>query len=310
MKKFFTVFIVSAMAFSAPVRAENSGVVVSIKPLHSLVAAVMDGDGNPAPLLLVDGKQSLHSYTLKPSQRQAIEHAKVVFYIGDHFETFMPPVLASLPEGAQRAPMDNLPSMKLLPMRQGGGHDDHDEGEHGEEGHHHEGIFDLHLWLMPENAKVMAAEIARRLAMAFPEKKSVYFTNLRNLSMKLDLANTHYEEELVHVRDRPFITFHDSLQYVEKRYNLKGAGAITLHPERGVSAKHLQEIRDTIKNAGSVCVFREPQFDGKVVDNLVAGTGAQTGVIDPEGALLSPGPDLYFQLMDGLVTALKGCLQS
>jgi zinc transport system substrate-binding protein len=44
------------------------------------------------------------------------------------------------------------------------------------------------------------------------------------------------------------------------------------------------------------------------VTTVIAGTGARTGVLDPEGAALAPGPELYFQLMNGLAESLVHCL--
>ena len=52
-----------ALAFDAAAAVPD--VVVSIKPLHSLVASLMDGVGEPT--LLVGGGASLHSFSLKPS---------------------------------------------------------------------------------------------------------------------------------------------------------------------------------------------------------------------------------------------------
>jgi zinc transport system substrate-binding protein len=55
-------------------------------------------------------------------------------------------------------------------------------------------------------------------------------------------------------------------------------------------------------------VFAEPQFDTRIVQNLIEGTSARTGTLDPEGLALEPGPDLYFTLMRKLADGLKGCL--
>src|SRR5690606_23509494 len=75
---------VSAQAVCA---AEPVNVVVSIKPVHSLVAAVMQGVGDPR--LIVKGAGSAHDYSLKPSDADALEHAQLVFWIGPDLETFL-----------------------------------------------------------------------------------------------------------------------------------------------------------------------------------------------------------------------------
>ena len=62
-------------------------VVASIKPVHSLVAAVMEGVGTPD--LIVGGAASPHAYALKPSQAKSLEEADLIFWIGPELESFL-----------------------------------------------------------------------------------------------------------------------------------------------------------------------------------------------------------------------------
>ncbi len=59
----------------------SPNVVASIEPVHSLVAAVMAGVGEP--LLLVGGGASPHTASLRPSQAAALQSADLVFWIGE-----------------------------------------------------------------------------------------------------------------------------------------------------------------------------------------------------------------------------------
>ncbi len=72
-----------------PVATGNSAVpqvVVSIKPLHALVAGVMDGVGEP--VLLVKGGGSPHGYILRPSEARNISRADLVVWVGEGLESF------------------------------------------------------------------------------------------------------------------------------------------------------------------------------------------------------------------------------
>ena len=69
------------------VRAETPNVVVSIKPLHSLIANVMAGAGEPG--LLLEGAASPHDASLKPSQARAIQDADMIIWMGELLETFL-----------------------------------------------------------------------------------------------------------------------------------------------------------------------------------------------------------------------------
>lgn len=301
MKPWMCRYIGIAAMMLASHPAFASGVVVTIKPLHSLVAGVMEGD-DIQPVVLVSGKESLHDFSLRPSQVKALKEADVVFYISPRFELFMDEVAASLPTHVRLAAMDKTSDLRKFPVRY--------REEHPHEEDHGKDNIDLHVWLWPDNAKAMVMEIARQLAITYPNKRERYFANARTLSDRLDAMFSDMEGRMVKLTGKPFVTFHDALQYFDTYYHLQAVGAVTLHPEYGVSAKHVSELRETIKKTGAICVFREPQFEGKVVDNLLQGLRVRSGMVDPEGALLAPGKEFYFQLMEGLASGLERCLLS
>src|SRR5262245_24769776 len=95
---------VLALALAGPARAEPPKVVVSIKPLHSLVAAVMEGVA--APELLLKSSADPHSYTLKPSEAQALSAATLVVWAGPGVETFLEKPLAALAGKARIVRLD------------------------------------------------------------------------------------------------------------------------------------------------------------------------------------------------------------
>ncbi|MFQ0815576.1 zinc transporter [Brucella anthropi] len=299
--------------------AERDGVVVSIKPLHSIVAAVMQGVGKPK--LIVQGAGSEHTYSLKPSDADAIEHAKVIFWAGPSMETFLDKPIDTLGEGATVVALGEADGLTRLKFREGGpfeahdhdhGHEGHDhaaegpEGGHGHEHGHNE--YDLHFWLDPQNGKVLAADIAKTLAETDPEHAAQYEKNAKDYGEKLDALTRDVASELAPVKNKPFIVFHDAYQYFENRFGVKAAGSITVSPEKAPGAARIKEIYEKIKSLGAVCVFSEPQFEPKLVKTVIDGTDAKTGVLDPLGAELKDGPDLYPQLIRNLADSLKGCL--
>ena len=127
-----TITLLSTITFIAQAKIS---VVASVKPVHSLVAAVMEGIG--APVLIVKGTASPHTYALKPSQAEQIEKADLVFWMGHSLETFLEKPLESLASKAMVVELMDSHGLKKLEMREGGGfdehdHDDHDEGDHKE----------------------------------------------------------------------------------------------------------------------------------------------------------------------------------
>jgi len=329
MKPFRSLLLASAFLASATnisLAAEREGVVVSIKPLHSIVSAVMQGVGEPK--LIVQGAGSEHVYSLKPSDAEAIEHAKVIFWAGPSMETFLDKPIDTLGEGAKVVALGDADGLNRLKFREGGpfeahghGHEGHDHGhddkkhdhaaEASEAGHDHDhghGEYDLHFWLDPQNGKVLATDIAKTLGASDPEHAAQYEKNARDYGEKIDALTREIASELEPVKDKPFIVFHDAYQYFENRFGVKAAGSITVSPEKAPGAARIKEIHDKIKSLGATCVFSEPQFEPKLVKTVIDGTEARTGILDPLGAELKDGPDLYPQLIRNLAGSLKTCL--
>lgn len=317
----FAALMGTMAAFAAlPAWAEAPKVVVTIKPIHSLVASVMHGVGEPT--LLVRGGASPHSYTMKPSDAKALSAADLVVWVGPELEGFLEkPLQANAPKATRLTLMD-LKNLTLLQAREGGawephdhGHEHHDHKDHAHKGHDH-GDHDhedheelnSHIWLDPANARAIVTATADALAAKDPADAEAYRTNAERTLQALDALDAELKATLVPVKDKPFVVFHDAYQYFEHRYGVHAAGSITVSPETLPGAARLTQIHDKVKALGATCVFAEPQFEPKLVNVVIEGTSAKSGTLDPEAATLDPGPDLYFTLMKGIATSLRDCL--
>ena len=317
MKKAARALLLSTALFAAgtgAAKAEAPSVVVSIKPIHSLVAAIMQGVGEPD--LIVEGAASPHTYSLKPSNATALQDADVVFWVGHGLEAFLEKPLEALGGKATVVELEDAPGLEKLQFREGGPFEAHthegEEGhehaaEAGHEGHEHE-EFDMHIWLSPDNARAIAAEVAKVLSEKDPANAEAYKANLAALNDKLAALDKEVTDTIAPVKDKPFIVFHDAYQYFEHHYGVHAAGSITVSPETLPGAERLTQIRDKVKTLGATCVFAEPQFEPKLVNVVIEGTPAKSGTLDPEAATLEPGPDLYFALMKSIATSLRDCL--
>lgn len=308
------VSVAYVLGFSGIAKAE-SGVVVSIKPIHSLVAAIMQGVG--APRLIVRGGGSPHVYTLKPSDADALEHAKLIFWVGEMMEPFLKGPIETLGKSANIIALADADGLVRWQFREGRSWQNHDhDGDiaaaHKSEANHKHGRadrdIDTHLWLDPQNAKIMASEIVRALAKMDPARAASYEANGRALKAKLDMLIRDLRRELDAVKGKPFVVFHDAFQYFEKRFGLDAVSAVTLSPDRQPGAARLTKIRRQLGNVAATCVFAEPQFQPRLLNVVIEGTRANVGILDPLGAGLEVGPDLYFKLMRLNAKALKDCL--
>jgi zinc transport system substrate-binding protein len=184
------------------------------------------------------------------------------------------------------------------------GHD-HDHGH--DHGHAH-GAMDEHIWLDPENAKLWLGAIAAALSEADPDNAGAFFANAKAGKAELDALSAELAAALAPIRGRGFVVFHDAYQYFEARFGAPAAGSITVSDAAAPSAARVAEIRALLKDIGAACVFAEPQFPARIVETVAEGTGARAGVLDPLGASLTPGPDLYAGVLRGMAASLVGCL--
>ena len=308
-------------------------VVTSIKPVHSLVSAVMQGVGSPG--LLVEGAGSPHNYSLKPSQAQQLQEADIVFWMGEELETFLENSIDSIAANAVSVSLLDSHGLSRLPLREGGafdshdehghsghdehGHDDHKDHGHDEHGHdehghddhkdHGHGEFDAHIWLDPQNAKALVNEIAEHLAEIDPSQAAAYQANASAVRERLDVLTAEIESEVASVKDRGYLVFHDAYQYFETRFGVSAIGSITVSPEVVPGAERVRELQEKIRKLDAACVFSEPQFEPKLVATVIENTDARSAVLDPLGATIPKGPDLYFTLIRNMAASLTGCLK-
>lgn len=295
-------------------------VAVDIAPVHSLVARIMEGAGKPN--LIVQAGASPHEYSLRPSEAKALQDADLVFWVSAGLTPWLPGALASLAGDATIVELPEVEGTIRLEVREGALFEGHTEDAHGDEGEHTEneedhaeeakeradGEYDPHVWLSPENAGVWLDAIAVTLSTADPENANVYQTNAEAARAELDALSADVNAILDPVRGGRFIVFHDAYQHFEVSFDFPASGAISISDASDPSPARIAGIQTRVSGEGIECVLAEPQFNSGLVATVLDGTEARTGILDPLGSGLMPGPALYPQLMRNLATALAECL--
>ena len=330
--------ILSIVSFITPVNADVK-VVTSIKPLHSLASYLMDGVGKPD--LIVDGYASPHGFSMKPSHAKMLQNANLIFWVGEDLESFLKKPLSSIAKKAEKIELIEIKGLNVLKFRERNifdehnhddhakkeddhddhdhddhakkedDHDDHDHDDHGKkkehddhEGHAH-GEFDPHVWLDTMNAKVMLNEMADHLIENDPKNEAKYKSNLDKALKDIDKLTIEVMTELNNSVSS--IVFHDAYQYFEKRFNVNVLGAFTVNTDVMPGAEQLAEIREIIEHDKVACVFSEPQFNPDIINAVAKDMKIKTGILDPLGATLDSGKDLYFKLIRNMSASFKGC---
>ena len=334
IKKIPLIFtILSLITFFTPVNADVK-VVTSIKPLHSLASYLMDGVGKPD--LIVDGYGSPHGFSMKPSHAKMLQNADLIFWVGEDLENFLEKPLNSIAKKAEKIELMNIKGLNVLKFRERNifeehdhddhdghakkkkdDHDDHDDhdghakkkkDDHDDnddhDGHGH-GEYDPHIWLDPINAKVILKEMTEHLIENDSKNASTYKSNLDKALKDIDKLTMDVMTELN--QSVASIVFHDAYQYFEERFNVNILGAFTVNTDVMPGAEQLAEIREIIEHDKVSCVFSEPQFNPDIIKAVAKDMNIKTGVIDPLGATLNPGKDLYFDLIRNMSASFKGC---
>ncbi len=314
--------LIGLLAFSTLAKADVK-VVASIKPIHSMASYIMDGVGSPG--LIVDGYNSPHSFQLKPSHAKMLEQADIIFWIGEDLENFLEKPLATIAKKAEKIELLEIKDIKKLKFRERNifeeheGHDDHGDDakkeEHDDHGHdakkeehddhegHGHGEYDPHIWLDPINAKVILNEITEHLIENDSKNASSYKSNLAKALAKIDKLIIDVITETN--TDLSYVVFHDAYQYYENRFNVNILGAMTVNPDVMPGAEQIHEIHEVIEHDNVSCILSEPQFNPDIIKSIAKDTSVKTGVLDPLGANLKPGKNLYFDLIRNMSSSFN-----
>lgn len=304
------------LATTASAESRSLRIVASIKPVHSLVAAITQGVGEAE--LLMSTNQSPHHYSLRPSERRMLANADVIFWIGPNLESFMPRILESLDDNSKALALIQTPGLTLLPIRSADhdhGHAEDNEKDHADEtpGHDEHAPdrsytnIDAHIWLNTANVEMLIDAITQRLIAIDPEHQSLYLANSQKLRAEVTQLRSQLQQSLSRV-DAAFITYHDGYQYFENEFGLNNAGFVT-SSELQPGARHVSELKKMIREQGIDCIFYDAPAKPPLLKTLLSETEAGVFMLDPVGIFVEPGREAWFKIMRTMANEFIHCQQ-
>ena len=273
--------------------AEAFSVAVTVKPVHSLVAGIMQGVAEP--VLVMGTSASPHHYTLRPSERRALANASLIFWVGPELESFMPRILGSLDASSKNVALIEAKGLLRLPARTA---------------HHHAAAhsqIDPHIWLSPQNAHAMVDAIADELSRLDAAHAHIYADNSKRLHQRIRESDGQIRRQLAG-KTSAFLSYHDAYQYFEQAYGLNNAGFVSSGDEISPSAKYVHELRDKIRKQQLHCLFYEAPSRPALVDTLTRGLAVEAMELDAMGTRFKPGEDTWFKIIHNLAGAYNSCL--
>lgn len=281
-------------------------VVATIKPLHSLVAGVMEGVGTPE--LLIRSLVLPESYALGPADLELLGEADIVFSISDELETF----LAELSLPLRRLVFAR--GLDLLPRRDGPIFADWPGPAVPER-------VDPHVWLDPANARLIVVEIVRALQSVDPANAERYAANGEALAERLAALEAEIHETLAPVRGRAYVAYRDAYAYFERRFDMPALGALTASGTLPPDAARIARVREALAEGEGICVMSEWQFSPTFpypsgsgdqatpyIEAAIAGTSARMGKLDALGMFPQSDAESYFALLRANARYLLDCL--
>lgn len=292
----------SALVATAPVSAAN--IVTSIKPVELLVKAVA-GDSVHVSTLVPPGS-SPHNYSMKPSQRRALEQADVIFWIGPEMETFLNRLLTG-PEFADRS----VAFTEIPDTPDEDAHHKHDH--HSDHGHHHDHHDhgdgdDPHIWVNPALALQMVRDIHARLLTLGDLDKAELDANLARFEAELTDAEQTIRGRLAAASDISLFAYHSAFEPFAEHYGLHLTGVLTLNPELSPGARHIAEVQQKLQQANQPCLLTEPQFNRQWWRSITEGLDVTFSTWDPLAIDIESNAQGYVNFQLSIADAVANCL--
>ncbi|MBW5290636.1 MAG: Zinc ABC transporter, periplasmic-binding protein ZnuA [Candidatus Ruthia sp. Asou_11_S2] len=298
--------LLSANIFAAP------NIVVSIKPIHSIVSSLTQGITEPK--LLLKTNQSAHHTHLKPSQLSLLSHADLAIFIHPTFEGGLKKVLANL-DANKKLIIGNVKNIHLIHNEEhekGEKHEEHEEHnkEHDEHEHdEHQEKVNYHLWLDVNNMQIFAKTLIKTLIKIDPDNQSNYTTNLDKLNKNLDKLKQDINQKLSVYKPKVLSSYSNTFDYFTNANQLKKSINITSYHDERLSIFKMLEAKKIMKNTQTKCLLTTIEVSKKRINSLTEGLNINSASIDIIGFNIQQGSSHYFKLMHNITNKIVQCLR-
>jgi zinc transport system substrate-binding protein len=282
---------------SSYVLGNERSIVVTIKPIHSLVSALMISVPNVRISLLCQGSWSPHGEQLKPSQIRLLQTADWVISVGPSYEG----MIATLQSKIQ-APVicvEHAPNLYKLPQRSA-------RCCHEETGNMSQ--IDGHLWLSLPNAIAIVQFLSEYLQKnGSPEWRDLISMNARTLIQRIQSLQDQWKKKLKSIHGMTYGVDHDWLQYWDHDWGTRCMYWLAPHMEHAISARALQQLQKTpCKRPAFILV--EPHFPEHVRIKLITQLQIPFHTLDYLGRSIPAGPDAYFEILESIAACFLTAL--
>ncbi len=281
------ILLFSANTFAVP------NIVVSIKPIHSIVSSLTQGITEPK--LLLDTNQLIEHAYLKPSQLSLLSRADLVIFIHPYFESGLKKVLENV-DTDKKLIIGDIENIHLI-HNEGYGHDEHQE------------IVNYHLWLDVNNMQIFAKKLVKKLIQIDPDNSLDYTTNFNKLNQNLDNLKQDISQKLSSYKSKVLASYSNTFDYFTNINQLKKSVNITSYHGEKLSIFKMLKAKKTMKKTQTKCLLATVEIPKKRINSLTEGLNINSENIDIIGFNIQQGGDHYFELMHSISNKIVQCLK-
>ncbi len=281
------ILLFSANTFAVP------NIVVSIKPVHSIVSSLTQGITEPK--LLLDTNQLIEHAYLKPSQLSLLSRADLVIFIHPYFESGLKKVLENV-DTDKKLIIGDIENIHLI-HNEGHGHDEHQE------------IVNYHLWLDVNNMQIFAKKLVKKLIQIDPDNSLDYTTNFNKLNQNLDNLKQDISQKLSSYKSKVLASYSNTFDYFTNINQLKKSVNITSYHGEKLSIFKMLKAKKTMKKTQTKCLLATVEIPKKRINSLTEGLNINSENIDIIGFNIQQGGDHYFELMHSISNKIVQCLK-
>ncbi|OUS09936.1 hypothetical protein A9Q89_12210 [Gammaproteobacteria bacterium 53_120_T64] len=261
-------------------------VVTTIRPMTLLVEAIA-GDSVEVRQLLPDSEVP-HHYSLRISDRVLLAEADLLLWVGPELEGFLSKSVTALrPEKVITAA--ELPDIQWLSPSPDG----------------LAASRDPHIWMNPENGRVIATEVGNWLAAHYPGQREQLLAAQQLFNQQLSEVTADTAAQLKVLQQANFIVDHDAFGHFAEAFGLSQSGALKTSAGLSSGARDFHQL---LSQSDVHCIIAEPRHNHGRVEQLANKLNAQIAVIDPLGADIPLGSKAYIQLIEDIGTKIAACL--
>ncbi|MCK4675745.1 MAG: zinc ABC transporter substrate-binding protein, partial [Gammaproteobacteria bacterium] len=283
----FLLLVVSSVSLA---ESDPSRIVVSIKPIHSIVTGLMKDIGTPE--LLIKGSQTPYDFTVTATELRQLKTAKLVIWVGAELEKNLEPVIAQLPSSTTVVELLANTRLKILPSRSD------------------PSLRDPFFWMDDRNIIILVDDLTELLIQIDPARSHIYTRNRLEMLVPLRRIDKEYEYGYRGLKAGMGVTYFDTLQYFEQAYALNILDRVTGTPWDRETAVNILKVRDHIQKNEAACLFIDESMQAENLELIVKDQQINIGKLDVLGKNFSAGADLYLKLMQYNTDIIKQCLNA